>query len=77
MIFSAMALTLLAIAVLHVHWGLGGVWPGRDAESGARNRRLHAVVAAPDAGTALRTQRPALFLAPVSGHRRRIRHPHP
>jgi hypothetical protein len=36
MIFSAMALTLLAIAVLHVYWGLGGVWPGHVRESCAR-----------------------------------------
>jgi hypothetical protein len=32
----ASALVLGAVAALHVHWALGGVWPGRDAESLAR-----------------------------------------
>ena len=33
MIMLAMVLTvvLAAIAALHVYWGFGGVWPGRDA----------------------------------------------
>ncbi len=27
------AALLTAIAALHVYWGAGGVWPGRDGES--------------------------------------------
>jgi hypothetical protein len=38
MIVLAMVLTvvLAAIATLHAYWGLGGVWPGRDAADCAR-----------------------------------------
>ena len=35
----ALSFVLLVITVLHVYWGIGGVWPGRDAASCA-----HAVV---------------------------------
>jgi hypothetical protein len=31
-----MAVALCAIAVLHVYWGVGGLWPGTDATSLAR-----------------------------------------
>lgn len=34
-----LSLILLAITTLHVYWGIGGIWPGRDAKSCA-----HAVV---------------------------------
>ncbi len=30
------AIILLPIAVLHVYWGFGGVWPGSDTQSLAR-----------------------------------------
>lgn len=34
---AALAAALLAaVAALHAYWALGGVWPGRDAESLAR-----------------------------------------
>ena len=38
MIFLAFALSfvLLLITALHVYWGIGGIWPGRDAASCAR-----------------------------------------
>jgi hypothetical protein len=31
-----LTLVLTAIAALHAYWGLGGVWPGRDAADCAR-----------------------------------------
>ncbi|TGQ88787.1 DUF3995 domain-containing protein [Mesorhizobium sp. M00.F.Ca.ET.151.01.1.1] len=34
-----LSFVLLLITVLHVYWGIGGIWPGRDAASCA-----HAVV---------------------------------
>ncbi|MEO5760643.1 MAG: DUF3995 domain-containing protein [Mesorhizobium sp.] len=38
MIILAFALSavLLLITTLHVYWGIGGIWPGRDAASCAR-----------------------------------------
>jgi hypothetical protein len=30
---SLLSLVLLLITALHVYWGLGGVWPGRDSAS--------------------------------------------
>ncbi|GGR35728.1 DUF3995 domain-containing protein [Deinococcus ruber] len=33
---ETVALALGLIAGLHVYWGVGGVWPGRDAQSLAR-----------------------------------------
>lgn len=38
MIVLALALSfvLLLVTTLHVYWGIGGVWPGRDSESCAR-----------------------------------------
>ncbi|RUV24468.1 DUF3995 domain-containing protein, partial [Mesorhizobium sp. M5C.F.Ca.IN.020.32.2.1] len=32
----ALSLVLLLITALHVYWGIGGIWPGRDAASCAR-----------------------------------------
>jgi hypothetical protein len=32
----ALAATMLLLAVLHAYWGLGGVWPGKDAKTCAR-----------------------------------------
>jgi hypothetical protein len=32
----ALSAILLLITTLHVYWGIGGVWPGRDAASCAR-----------------------------------------
>jgi hypothetical protein len=32
----ALAVVLVAIATLHVYWGIGGIWPGTDARSCAR-----------------------------------------
>ncbi|RWQ38050.1 MAG: DUF3995 domain-containing protein [Mesorhizobium sp.] len=32
----ALSLVLLLITTLHVYWGIGGIWPGRDATSCAR-----------------------------------------
>ncbi|MER9053585.1 DUF3995 domain-containing protein [Mesorhizobium sp. M0910] len=32
----AVSLVLLLITALHVYWGIGGIWPGRDAASCAR-----------------------------------------
>ncbi|MBX3577681.1 MAG: DUF3995 domain-containing protein [Rhizobiaceae bacterium] len=32
----ALAVALGCIALLHVYWGLGGVWPGADAQDCAR-----------------------------------------
>jgi len=31
-----LALPLVAIATMHVYWGMGGIWPGTDAASCAR-----------------------------------------
>jgi hypothetical protein len=28
-----LSLVLLVITTLHVYWGIGGIWPGRDAKS--------------------------------------------
>lgn len=33
---ATIALALIAIAALHAYWGMGGVWPGRDAADCAR-----------------------------------------
>ncbi|MER9894606.1 DUF3995 domain-containing protein [Mesorhizobium sp. M0119] len=33
---SALSSVLLLITALHVYWGIGGIWPGRDAASCAR-----------------------------------------
>jgi len=33
---SAVALALLAIALLHAYWGVGGLWPGSDRADLAR-----------------------------------------
>jgi Protein of unknown function (DUF3995) len=33
---SILSAALLVITALHVYWGLGGVWPGRDQASCAR-----------------------------------------
>jgi hypothetical protein len=35
----ALSFVLLSITTLHIYWGIGGIWPGRDAASCA-----HAVV---------------------------------
>ncbi|OHV86437.1 DUF3995 domain-containing protein [Mesorhizobium sp. ORS 3428] len=32
----ALSLVLLLITTLHVYWGIGGIWPGKDAKSCAR-----------------------------------------
>jgi hypothetical protein len=32
----ALSAILLLVTALHVYWGIGGVWPGRDAASCAR-----------------------------------------
>jgi hypothetical protein len=32
----ALSFVLLLITTLHVYWGIGGIWPGRDATSCAR-----------------------------------------
>lgn len=31
-----LSLILLLITTLHVYWGIGGIWPGKDAKSCAR-----------------------------------------